>query len=352
MKYQVCYLLAFLGMTTAAWADVVTLKNGDRITGTLITIKGGTLQLKSDILGTLSIPMAKVATYTISEPVALIMKGQHPLEGKLELEPSGDYEVTANGQAKTVPAAQADTIMPDADYQKLVTAAPKPWQAWKGAVNLGYALQNGNQQTDTLTTTISAVRERPTTPIFQNHWRTNFGFTTLISHAEEDDSTVTSHTLTATLREDYLVSTDNFLFVMGQGNHVSTQGLYLQQTYGGGYGRDLVSNARTVFSISTGPVYVQEKFFTGLLTQTAQLLVAEKLGEQFNKRVRLDHYFQFYPDLKNRGQYRFDTSSSLSLKLTTRFSANLTALDLYLSNPPAGNKSNDITFSAGLGYTF
>ncbi len=53
-------VLALLFLVNVARADVVTLKNGDRITGTLVTIKGGTLQLKSDILGDLSIPMAKV----------------------------------------------------------------------------------------------------------------------------------------------------------------------------------------------------------------------------------------------------------------------------------------------------
>ena len=134
MKLALISLLTLICLAGAAYADVVTLKNGDRITGTLVTIKGGTLQLKSDILGDLSIPMAKVATYSVDKPVAVIIKGQEPVQGTLELTPSGDWQVKANGQTQTIAAAKADTIMPAATYQSLIVAAPKPWQAWKGGL--------------------------------------------------------------------------------------------------------------------------------------------------------------------------------------------------------------------------
>jgi len=338
----------------------VTLKNGDRVTGTLVTIKGGTLQLKTDKLGNISIPMAQVATYSVEKPVAVIIKGQEAVRGMLELMPSGDWQVKAtNGQVQTIAAAKVDVIMPYEDYQK-VEQTPELWQAWKGTASLGYSLQNGNQETNTLTTSITAARERPATPIFEAHWRTNFDFTILFSDAEQKSptppytitSTVSSRTLTSDLRQDYLFSADNFVFVFGQLNHVSTQDLYLQQTYGGGIGRDLVKNARTTFSVLGGPTYVQEKFIhPGLLTRTAELLVGETLGEQFSKRLRLDHYLHFYPDLIHGGQYRFDTSAVLSFKLTNKLFVNVNLIDLYLTNPPTGEKNN-ITFSTGIGYSF
>jgi putative salt-induced outer membrane protein YdiY len=345
-------LLAVVCLASSARADVVTLKNGDRITGALVTIKGGTLTLKSDTLGTTSVPLANVATYSAEKPVEVITKGQEPVQGTLAITPSGDFLVTVNGQAQTIPAAKVDTIMPAADYQKLIVEAPNLWQAWSGNASLGYSVQSGNQHTNNLATSLSAVRERQAAPIFSPHWRTNFSFTSLFSHASEDGSTVTSRTLTANLTQDYLVTADNFLFVLGQANHVSTQGLYLQQTYGGGYGRSLVKNARTTFSVTAGPTYVQEKFFTGLLTQTAEALVAETLGSQITKQVRIDHYFQFYPDLINRGEYRFNTSTVFSVKLTNKFSVNASVLDLYLSNPPPSDQKNNISFSTGIGYSF
>ena len=359
MKLTLSIFLALTSLASIGRADVATLKNGDRVTGTLVMIKGGTLQLKTDNLGVVSIPMAKVAAYSADKPVAVVIKGQEPIRGTLELLPSGDWQVKAtNGQVQTVAAAKPELIMPATDYDKL-EAAPTLWQAWKGTASLGYSIQNGNQETNTLTTSITGARERPATPIFEAHWRTNFDFTTLFSHAEQKNpapphnitSTVTSRTLTSDLREDYLFTASDFVFVFGQLNHVSTQDLYLQQTYGGGFGRDVVKNARTTFSVLGGPTYVQEKFFNGLLTKTAELLVGETLGEQFSKRLRLDHYLHFYPDLIHGGQYRFDTSAVLSFKLTNKLLVNASVIDLYLSNPPTGEKNN-ITFSTGIGYSF
>ncbi len=359
MKLRLTCVAALLCLAGVGRADVLTLKNGDRVTGSLVMIKGGTLQLKTASLGTVSIPIAQAATYVTDKPVVVVIKGQEPMQGILELLPKGDWRLTVEGAPEqTIAAAKVQLIMPVEEYQK-VEEAPGILHAWRGTASLGYSLQNGNQETNTLTTSIAVGRERPETPIFETHWRTKFDFTTLFSHAEEKSvtppfvitNTVSSRTLTADARQDLLFTTDNFVFVFGQINHVSTQDLYLQQTYGGGIGRDVVKNTRTTFSVMGGPTYVQQKFFNSLFTDTLELLVAETLGTQISKRVRLDHYLHFYPDMEDRGQYRFDTSGVVSFKLSNRFSVNASVIDLYLSNPPTGQKNN-ITVSAGIGYSF
>ncbi|MGA2078088.1 MAG: hypothetical protein ABSH52_31750 [Terriglobia bacterium] len=63
MKLTLTTLLVFICLAAWAHADLATLKNGDRVTGTLVTIKGGTLQLKTANLGTVSIPMAQVDSH-------------------------------------------------------------------------------------------------------------------------------------------------------------------------------------------------------------------------------------------------------------------------------------------------
>jgi putative salt-induced outer membrane protein len=344
----------FVLLWTAAMAaaDVVTLKNGDRVTGALVDVKGGNLDLKSEVLGSLTIPLAQVASFSTAGPAAVLVKGQKIVEGQLALQPSGDWQVTENGTAQTVAAANVDLIMPADAYQELVEHTAKPWQDWKGTASLGYSLQRGNQQTNNFATTINAVRERPETPIFERHWRTGFDLTTLLSHAEQGSSFVTSHTLSTDVRPEYLFTADNFVFGLAEFDHLSTEGLYLRQTYGGGYGRDLIKSSRTTFSLLGGLTFVHEKFFTGAYDQTAQGLVGEKLGMQLTKRVRLDHDVNFYPNLSDTGQYRFDTATMLSAKLAGKFSLNSGVIDLYLSNPPAGNKKNDVTFTTGVGYTF
>ena len=335
-----------------AQADVVTLKNGDRVTATLVNVKDGKLDVHSDILGDLAIPLAQVTSFSAEKPVTLVTKNQRTVEGQLALQPSGEWQVTANGKSHTIAAADAALIMPAGAYQKIQASTANPLKEWKGNASLGYGLQQGNQDTKTFTTTINAVRERPETPIFTPHWRTNFDLTTLLSSAKENDTFIDSHTLSTDVRPEYLFTPANFVFGLVEFDHISTQGLYLRQTYGGGYGRDLIKNSRTTFSVLGGLTYIHEKFFTGDWDDGANALIGEKLGYQFSKRVRLDHDFNFYPDLSNTGQYRFDTATTLSARLAGKFTLNSGVIDLYLSNPPAGNKKNSVTFTTGIGYTF
>lgn len=348
--YLFAVLLSFAA--TATNADVVTLKNGDRVTGAFVNEKDGKLQLKSDVLGDLSIPVDKIASFTAEKPVALLVKGGKPAEGQLELTTSGEWKLTSSGASQTVPAANVEMILLATEYEALEHHEAKPWKDWKGDATLGYSLQRGDQDTSNLAITVAAVRERPAGPIFHSHWRTNFGLTTLLAHATQGATTISSNTLSTSVREDYVFSPDNFVFVIGGLDHIGAQGLYLRETFGGGYGRTLINRGRTNFAVLAGATFVHEKFFTGAHDQTAAILVGEKLGIQISKRVRFDHNLNFYPNLSNTGQYRFDTTTGLTANLSKRFSLNTSLIDLYLSTPAAGSHKNNLAFTTGVGYAF
>jgi hypothetical protein len=142
------------------------------------------------------------------------------------------------------------------------------------------------------------------------------------------------------------------LFGFAQLDHVATEGLHLRQTYGGGYGHDVIKDSQTTFSLIGGLTFVREKFFTGLSGASADFLLGEKIGRQISNRARVDHYLNYYPNLAHTGEYRFDTSTVFSVKIGDRFSLNASFMDLYLSNPLSGNHKNNVTFSTGIGYTF
>jgi putative salt-induced outer membrane protein YdiY len=336
----------------AARADVVTLKNGDRVTGTLVSVKGGTLDLKSDVLGELMIPLAKVATFSAEKPVAVAVKGQNAVHGQLELTSAGEWQVTENGKSQTIAAASAELVMPADAYQALMEHNAPIWKDWKGSASLGYSVQHGDQNTSSFATTIGAVRERPATPIFDRHWRTNFTLTALLSHDSQAGVSVTSNTLSTGVRQDYVFTASNFVFGLAEIDHVGAQGLYLRQTYGGGAGHDFIKTSRATFSLLGGITFVHEKFFTGVYDQNAAAFLGERFGYQLTKAVRLDHSFNLYPNLSAVGEYRFDTTTTLAAKLSNRFSLNTGVVVLYLSNPAMGSQKNNIAFTTGLGYTF
>ncbi|MGH9360210.1 MAG: DUF481 domain-containing protein [Terriglobia bacterium] len=353
MKHIIWLVLVFSLIAIPASADVLTLKNGERLVGSWVTVKGGNLTFKSDTLGETTIPLSKVKSFSSTTPAVIVKTDHSTVRGELGLQPSGDWQVTSGGKSRLVPASSVAVIMPQTTYTSLVEHHAALYQDWKGAANFGYNLQRGDQQTGTISAIVGATRERPEAPIFIRHWRTNYSLLMLFSKAKQNAIEIRSDTLTTSLRQDYLITPRDFLFVFGELDHIQAQGLYLRQTYGGGYGHDFIHNSRTVFSGIAGLTFVNSKFYTGgPATQSAEALLGERLSTALTKRIALTHDFNFYPNLTSTGKYRFDTTTGLSIKLASKFTANIGFVDLYVSSVPAGNHNNNVAFTTGLGVTF
>lgn len=349
-----CALLALLNVrAVAAEADVVVLKNGDQITGTFVSVRGSNLNLRADGLGNLTIPVAQVSTLSVADAVTVVLRGGPTLGGELSLGPSGQWQLTGDdGTTRTIAVAAIDVILPAERYQAIVDHVAHPWQDWTGTANLGYSVQRGNQQTNTLSSSVDAKREQPPAPIFAPHWRTNVHLTMLLSNAIEAGTSIGSNTVSTSVRQDILFAPGTFAFGIVQFDHVGTEGLSLRQTYGGGSGYDVALTSRGTLSVLGGLTLVREEFSTGDGQETAQLIVGEKLRFQLTPRVRLDHTANAYPNLSVPGQYHFDTRSALDVKLTNRFSLNTSLIDLYLTNPAPGSRRNNFALTTGIGATF
>ncbi|MEO8255753.1 MAG: DUF481 domain-containing protein [Acidobacteriota bacterium] len=349
----VASLLVLVGVARAANADVVVLKNGDRLSGTFQSVRGTSLTLLADGLGSLTIPLARVAGLSLDQEVTVVRSGQPALRGVLSLDPSGDWQLTdAGGSAQTIGVASVEVILPVERYQSIVDHQASVWQDWTGSVNLGYSVQHGDQQNHTFSSSVDARRERPPAPIFVPHARTNVHQSVLLARAAEAGASISSTTFSARVRQDILFTTGNFVFGIVQFDHVGTEGLSLRQTYGGGSGYDRSLTSRGTLSLLVGLTLSRERFSTGVDQQTAQLLTGEQIRLQITPRVRLDHSANVYPNLSVFGQYHFDVRAALDITLTDRFFLNTALMDLYLTNPSPGSRRNNFAVTTGITTAF
>ncbi|HEX3703540.1 MAG TPA: DUF481 domain-containing protein [Vicinamibacterales bacterium] len=364
-----CALLALASVGNAAPRDIVVLKNGDRITGTFVSVRGNNLSLHTDAAGNLTIPIGQISAMSVAEPVSVVVLNGPALHGLLTLDPSGSWELTDDdGAPHAISPASVVAILPAERYESLVDHTAGPWQDWTGTANLGYSIQRGNQQTHTLSSSVDMRRERPATPIFAPHWRTNVHLTMLLSNAMEAATSIGSNTISTSVRQDILFAPGTFVFGIVQFDHVGTEGLSLRQTYGGGSGFDVALQTRGTLSVFGGLTLVRESFSptvdqipptdasepapTNSGQQTAQLLIGEKIRFQLTPRVRLDHTANAYPNVTIVGQYHLDTRTAIDVKLTNRFSLNTAIIDLYLSNPAPGSERNNFSLTTGIAATF
>ncbi len=352
MRIVLGNLLLLVWSITFARADVVIFKNGDRLTGALVDVQRGVLTLKSDVLGNLMIPLNQVQSFSADRSAVVLTSDRKAMEGQLELLSSGEWQLTKNGQSQSIPVEEVSLALPAEPYHDLIKRSGKPWRLWTGAANFGYSIQNGAQQTNSLNMTVNAVRQLPANLLPSHEWRTNYGLTMLFSKAAEQEISVSSKTLSTNLRQDYLFSSRDFVFGFAQLDHIAPQGLYLRQTLGFGFGRDLVQSSRTRVSILGGLNYLHEKFDDGFSDDSSEVRAGGTFGMQINDWLRYEHNLNFYPNLKSGGQYHADTNANLGLTITSRLTLNTGVIDLYLSNPGPGSRRNSIAFTTGIGFTF
>ena len=371
-RFALCLLLSLLA-AIALRAQRVEFANGDQLSGKWVSVEGTTIEFHSAALGKVAIPAGKIASFTITQPLVVVLHGGRAISADSVRLAAGFWTVESQGRTRQIPTGQIATIVPAAKYRSAVTEeAARPWRGWSGGATFGYSLQNGDQNARTVNIGLSAVRRQPNLSGLHDRWRTSYSFNLLFANATSAGQRVTSNTLTTALRQDYFIRPRSFLFVFGQLDHIQPQNLYLRQTYGGGFGHDLLTTHRVKLSLLGGATFANEKFSGSAAEQFAEALAGERTTIQFTPRILLNHSFTFYPNLSNTGDYRFDTASAVDLRLNSWLSANFGLTDFYISRIPAGSATvittigpggtvlttsipahnNNITVTAGLGVHF
>src|SRR5690606_25078483 len=158
-------------LAAAAWADSITLINGDRITGTLTSLEDGTAVFVTPY-GELRIAQDQIAAVATDGPV--VVNGAAPeAAGRLETrdgqvfvvspESGKAIDVLALGEIQTL--ARPDSVPePEADITAAAAAEEAEAEAearlWSGAVEAGLSWRSGQTNSLESHTTVSAVRKR------------------------------------------------------------------------------------------------------------------------------------------------------------------------------------------------
>lgn len=334
-----------------AFADQITMKNGDRLSGSIVKYDGKNLILKSELAGAVTIPWDAVTVVSSSVPLNVGLKDGQLLVGTVTTADANLRIATAN--AGTVTAAR-DTVsyIRSNEEQAAVQAEidryrnPRLIDLWTGALDLGYATSRGNASTDTFT--LNAAAERATS-------RDKIGVTYKSIFAAND--TNGKRTTSANAKRgglSYSLNVRPKLFVFGSVDLETDefQNLDLRFVPAGGLGYHARKSEKTVLDFQFGAAANREFFSTGLNRTSTEVLLGQVLTHKFNSRTSLNEKLFFYPNLSESGQYRMNFDTSMVTAVRKWFSLQFSVSDRYLSNPVGGNKSNDILFTTGLRLTF
>jgi hypothetical protein len=152
---KVFVLLACLGVSSTVFADQVTLKNGDRLTGTIVKSDGKILLLHTDAAGDVAIKFAEIDGIKSNQVLHVDLKGGKTAVGPVTTT-DGKIEI-ATKTAGTVEAPKEDVKLMRSEeaYQKYVH--PGLMNGWDGGIDVGFSIARGNAQTENLALAFNAT---------------------------------------------------------------------------------------------------------------------------------------------------------------------------------------------------
>ena len=122
-------------------ADELRMKNGDRISGTVIRMEDEKLIFKTSYTGEISINWADIATITTDSSIKIVLSDESVL--------SGVAKPAQNGTMKLEVEKTTGPVSFDLAEVKSINPVPEPPIKFKGYVNVGANVTKGNTDTET-----------------------------------------------------------------------------------------------------------------------------------------------------------------------------------------------------------
>jgi putative salt-induced outer membrane protein YdiY len=340
-----------------ASADQLTLKNGDRLTGTIVKSDAKTVLIKTEFSGDVTVQWDAVTSIMSSQPLHVDLKdGQTVVgtvastDGKLDVTTKTAGDVTAPKDAVVAVRNDDEQKAYDAQIERLRN--PHLTDFWTGLLDTGLSLTRGNSATLAYNLSAKAVRETTRDKI------TVYSTAVYASDDTTPPSRTTAHAIRGGLRGDFNVSEKVYVFGFTDFEYDEFQDLDLRNVLGGGVGYHVIKTKNTAFDVFGGGDYEQEYFSsnaafpTGLTRKTGEIVMGEELATKINGRTTVSEKFSLFPNISNGGDYRFQFDVTAATKLKNWLGWQITYSDRYLSNPLTGLKKNDVLLSTGLRLSF
>lgn len=327
-------------------ADQITLKNGDRVTGSIVKKDGKNLTIKADQFGLVTVAWDQVDSVKADKPINVVLQNGKTVQGTL-VTTDGKVDVISQDTRVSVPPAEITAIRDTAEQHAYERLQRPGWtELWAGSASLGFAGATGNARTLTFTTSVNAAR-------LTNTDKTSIYFSAIKASAlVSGKSAETAQAVRGGLAYDHNLSPRLFLNAFNDYEYDRFQNLDLRFVAGGGLGFHARNTERSRLDLLGGADYNHSRFSTPATRNSAELFWGDDYALKLNSATSLVQGFRMFNDLTNTGQYRANFDLGASTKIAKWLNWNVAVSERYLHHPAAGRKTNDLLYTTGLGIVF
>ena len=352
MQRKSLLLIKFLVFSMATGlADRIVLKNGDRLSGTIVQSDETELVIKTEFAGEVKVVADAIESIMSDDPVYVTLADGQTLVGSVDSS-GGQVRMTTPEAGQVEFQRQSIRTIRSADAQAAWEAEnerlrnPGLMDLWSGTLDAGLSLTRGNAETSTFSLGMNAVRATA---------RDRFSVYASSLRASNSTTGVTLQTANAVrggLRYDLDLSDGVFAFGLTDLEFDEFQQLDLRLTVGGGLGWHTRRTDRFLFDVFGGASLNNEHFSTGLDRNSGEMLVGEELNYKLSERLTLGQKSTLFPNLSESGEYRLNFDLSALTSISSWLGWHVTVSDRFLSNPVLGAESNDVLLTTGVQIKF
>ncbi len=356
--------------STAPAPDVIIFTNGDQLTGKLLREVAGSVTFHSDIAGDVTVTWDKVKSIHTSQQFAVIQQGQHVTrktadtdiaQGVVQVQDDQVKVATGTGgTTKDIPVKNAQYMIDEPTYGKEVRRNPGFGYGWNGAITAGATTVEATQNSRAFNGAVALVRRIPTVDWLDPRTRTLVDFTgSYGTVSQPGTATVKTNIIHFDAEHDWYFTPRFYFLVDTSFDHNYSQGLDLQQLYGGGMGYTVIKSPIQELDLKFDIHYEKQKFFLlpnlpGPVSPSKNLIGAS-FGDTYMRKLPKGLVFNqgavITPAFNQSNAYSAVATAGLLFPVYKRLGFSVGALDDFLNDPAAGSKKNSFQFTAGVTYT-
>lgn len=309
--------LVLLLLAAGAAADEVHLKNGNRLSGTIIGLSEGKLVLETDFAGRLSIDWSRVERIESESPIEVVL---------------------ADGTSLKDTAALLDLTQVAA-----INPPVEPAVRFSGRINVGFNKASGNTDTET------AHADAELTARSTNH-RVSTG--AAFTRASKDNRK-TEENMLGRLKHDYFLTPKLYFYTAGLAERDEFKDISFRGTLGPGLGYQFFEGELMNLAVEAGPSYVYTNFDSGTSEDSAAGRWAVRFDRFFFEKL-FQYYFtnEGFASASDAGDVFMFTRTGLRFPIRYGFSLNA-GFEWDWDNEPAEEASkSDYRSVLSLGYGF
>ena len=316
-------------------ADEIHLKNGDRISGSLLNMKDNKLTIKTSYAGDIVIDWSQVDNIKTDQKLSVLLNDNTLINGSTRESEQGKMRLSTDNIVDTMSFPMADV--------KSINAPKKPSVKINTRVNIGVTVTSGN--TDRSSTHFDGE--------FSARTAKNKYTAGVESDSSKENGVKTESNSSGYIKYDHFLSEKWFASSNALFEKDSFKDLNLRSTLGIGAGYQFFETPVTNLSIESGINYVDEDYITGADTSFSAGRWAVNYNRYFyNKAFQLFHFHEGYISLQDTNDMFIRSRTGIRVPLFAHINASLQYNLDWDKSPAPGRKKTDGMLMFTLGYQF